>query len=71
MSKRKRRQRKIAVWLDRTLGTLFSKGTDKNDPRYREMNRRMKIQSRDLAVVVVVLIIVTIIGLIWAFAFIS
>jgi len=41
-------------------------GMSKDDPRYREMKRRMRIQSRDIAAVIIVLILIVVGGLIWA-----
>ena len=40
---------------------------DKDDPRYREMKERMRVQSRDRAIVIVLLVLITVVGLIWLF----
>jgi len=61
-----RRRGKITIWFSDTLGPLVSMGMSKDEPRYREMKRRMRIQSRDIAAVIIVLILIVVGGLIWA-----
>ena len=60
MTNQKKQRRKSRTWYSRNLGILYRMGMEKDDPRYRLMKERMRVENRDRAVVVVVLIVTTV-----------
>jgi hypothetical protein len=60
MTRQKRHRRKIRTWYNSDLGILFRMGMDKDDPRYRLMKERMRVEIRDRVIVVVVLVVTTV-----------
>lgn len=65
MSRDDERRGRIRNWFSLTFGTFFSMGMEKDDPRYREMISRMRIQSRDLGCAILILVLIIVLGVLW------